>query len=305
MHSIQIFTKVISLIFLVGLTLIGCKTTQSLNKKSKQLSGEPTYRYQSHLNEGETVVKEDYNTILTKTNLGELIYRRIYPETNFMTKYIEFADPQYLVISGRYIEWYDNGNQKTKGQCYDDLKEGEWTEYHSSNGIKKAQGYYLQDLKEGEWKHFNLTGVHTETYNYVGGICQEDYLSIDLLGNETPKSLKRKQVETLPYLARFKKLNNPDARDKATFSAIQSKVINNLNYPPLLRDLRVKGITETLLKIDKEGQVQEIKVLTGICKAFSDESLRIAQLLTDWSPATCGGLPCVGEYRLFIDFKSD
>jgi len=283
MNPCHIFTKVTLLCCLVCLIITSCKVSQTIKGSSKN-NAEPTYRYQSHLNEGESVIKEDYNVILSKTSLGELIYRQIYPETDFMTKYIEYADPQYLLISGRYIEWYDNGNLKLKGQCYADLKEGEWIEYHTSTGTKKAVGNYLNDVKEGAWEQYNESGVHTRTYTYVNGKRQEDYLSIDGDGSEVVKTGNPDGIMTLPYLAKYDKLTNAEARDKATFKAIQSKVVTNIKYPSYLRDLRVKGITETLIKIAANGTVRDIQVLTGICQAYSDESLRIAKLLGEWSP---------------------
>ncbi len=298
----NIFTQVTLLCCLI---LGGCKVSQGVRGSQSNDATETTYRYQSHLNAGETVIKEDYNVILTQTGLGDVIYRQIYPEIDFMTKYIEFNDPQHLVISGRYIEWYDNGNLKTKGQCYDDLKEGEWIEYHPTTGSKKAVGTYLQDVRAGDWKYYNTQGVHTETYTYVNGKRQEEYLSIDAYGNETKHIGFPANTQTLPYLTKYDRLETAQARDKATFKSIQSRVIGNLIYPAHLRDLRVQGITETLITIDSDGNVKDIAVLSGICQAFAEESMRIAKLLDRWSPGTCDGLPCESEYLLYISFSTE
>lgn len=65
------------------------------------------YRYSQFLHEGETVIAETYHVIITKTAIGDIVYRQFYPEKQLLTKYIEIEEPNSLRLSGRYIEYYD------------------------------------------------------------------------------------------------------------------------------------------------------------------------------------------------------
>ena len=293
----------VSLALLLMLGLHSCKTlTKSMADKE---GAEQKYRYAEFLHEGETVINESYHTIITKSSLGDIVYRQFYPEKNLLTKYVEIEEPNELRLSGRYIEYYDNGNYKVKGQCYEDQKEGEWEEYHYATGKLKAKGFYIDGVKEGEWNQYNPQGRQVANYYYNDGKLDDDYQIVS--GGQPTRDaiLDLDGVNRQPTLARFESLPSIDEKTKATENAIRNIIEKNLRYPDYLRELKVEGVTETLITLNKNGSVKNTEVIFGICQPMAEESLRLAKMIGDWAPVLCDGTTCQDAYRLYIHFRLD
>ena len=289
-------------IFLV----LGSHSCKSVTKSIADINGaEKSYRYAQFLHEGETIIVETYHALITKTSLGDIVYRQFYPEKNLLTKYVEIAEPNALRMSGRYIEWYDNGNYKVKGQCYEDQKEGEWEEYHYATSKLKAKGYYLNGVKEGEWQQYNPQGRQVANYFYKDGDLDDDYQIVS--GGQPTRDaiLDLDQVDRQPTLARFENLPSLSEKTKATQNTIRNIIEKNIKYPDYLRELKLEGVTETLITLNRNGSVKSTEVIFGICQPMAEESLRLAKLIDDWAPVTCDGTICQDEYRLFVHFKLD
>ncbi len=284
--------------------ILGLHSCKSVSKSiADKTVVEEKYRYVEFLHEGETVINESYHTIITKSSLGDIVYRQFYPEKNLLTKYIEIEEPNELRLSGRYIEYYDNGNYKVKGQCYEDQKEGEWEEYHYATGKLKAKGFYIDGVKEGEWSQYNSQGRQVANYYYNAGELDEDYQIVSGAQPTREATLDLDQVNRQPTLARFESLPTEDEKTQATENSIRNIIEKNIQYPHYLRELKVEGVTETLITINNNGSVKNTEVIFGICQPMAEESLRLAKMIDDWAPLTCDGTTCYDEYRLYINFR--
>ena len=71
---------------------------------------------------------------------------------------------------GSWIEYYDNGQFKSKGDWYDGEKDGDWIGYSKSGNVC-YRGYWNYGKKDGYWlTYFACTtmidGNNTGTYRY-------------------------------------------------------------------------------------------------------------------------------------------
>lgn len=176
------------------------------------------------------------------------------------------------------------------GQCLQDQREGEWTEYHYSTGQKKTQGYYLNGKKVGQWNQYNRDGQHISNYYYEADELQEDYEVVELGKVISTGKLDLPYISNQPILARYSDLPEKDAQDKATKQAIYHILEKELTYPDHLRELKVEGFTEVLIHLHPDGGVKNIEVTSCICEPMRSESLRIASKIEDWQQSTCGSL---------------
>ena len=70
--------------------------------------------------------------------------------------------------TGKYIEWYDNGNKMDEGEYKDGKKEGKWIEWHE-DGTKKEEGEYKDGEKEGKWSGWYECGNNQYEKEYKDG----------------------------------------------------------------------------------------------------------------------------------------
>jgi len=70
--------------------------------------------------------------------------------------------------NGKWTEWHENGEIKSKGKYLNGKRNGKWTEWHD-NGEIKSEGEYLNGEKNGKWTQWHDNGQkHTEG-EYVNG----------------------------------------------------------------------------------------------------------------------------------------
>ncbi|MEN9394310.1 MAG: hypothetical protein RL362_531, partial [Bacteroidota bacterium] len=95
--------------------------------------------------------------------------------------------------NGQFVEYYNNGNPKVKGQFVDGLKNGDWKEFFVNGNIKEIVGYALDTLQgkmlaydnkggltlEGEHQKGKKTG-HWKWYFMSGNVEMEGDFEEDL-----------------------------------------------------------------------------------------------------------------------------
>jgi protein TonB len=80
-------------------------------------------------------------------------------------------------------------------------------------------------------------------------------------------------------------------------------IYNNIRYPEADRKRGTEGRALVSFVIEKDGSVQDIKVLRGITKTIKQECLRVVNKMPKWIPGTQDGEPVRVQFSLPISFK--
>lgn len=102
-------------------------------------------------------------------------------------------------------------------------------------------------------------------------------------------------------------INYPGARTKAEFPggivALKTYLAKNLIYPQEAKEEGVMGTVEILLKINKNGKLEDYEVVQSVGAGCDEEALRLMDLMPDWKPATLDGEPLAAQRSIKIPFK--
>jgi TonB family protein len=77
---------------------------------------------------------------------------------------------------------------------------------------------------------------------------------------------------------------------------------NNILYPQEAIEKKIQGKVYVSFVIDKNGNVKNERIISGIHKLLDDEALRVLKLLGRWIPATNKGVNVESVVSLNIDF---
>lgn len=70
--------------------------------------------------------------------------------------------------SGLWVEWYENGNPKTRGSYTQGVKEGLWTTFHPDGG-RAAEGHYVAGVEQGTWTFWDAASTWRAEGEFVLG----------------------------------------------------------------------------------------------------------------------------------------
>jgi protein TonB len=83
---------------------------------------------------------------------------------------------------------------------------------------------------------------------------------------------------------------------------VQRTIYKNLIYPPKAKNEKIGGRVIVGLTIDTLGNVTKVKVYSGVRDDIDKEAIRVAGLLTGWTPGISGGKKVEMEAMLTILF---
>jgi antitoxin component YwqK of YwqJK toxin-antitoxin module len=93
------------------------------------------------------------------------------------------------VAVGEYIEYFDNGSLKEKGNYSNDgnnWRTGKWTSYHKNKNIDEV-GIYTNGRKDSTWNEYYENGKIELISNYSNGIKNGNYIAYYQNGNTQAK----------------------------------------------------------------------------------------------------------------------
>jgi protein TonB len=79
-------------------------------------------------------------------------------------------------------------------------------------------------------------------------------------------------------------------------------VAKNIKYPPVARENGITGRVYVNFYIDKDGKVQNAKVVRGIGGGCDEEALRVVRSMPQWKPGKQNGRAVNVNYNLPINF---
>ena len=86
-------------------------------------------------------------------------------------------------------------------------------------------------------------------------------------------------------------------------AAMMKFVANNVKYPQEAKDKEISGRVYVSFVIEKDGSVNEVKVMKGIGGGCDDEAVRVIKAMPKWKPGKQDGKPVRVSYMMPITFK--
>ena len=87
--------------------------------------------------------------------------------------------------------------------------------------------------------------------------------------------------------------------------ALMDYVGRNVKYPEEAKDKEIQGRVFVSFVIEKDGSVNEVKVLRGIGGGCDEEAVRVIKAMPKWTPGKMKGQPVRVSYQIPINFKLD
>lgn len=200
-----------------------------------------------------------------------------------------------------YKSWYENGKKRDEGRYIVDNSNPtndpilRISQYWDENDIQKVingQGVYLEQseslslsgtlkngLKDGTWIGKDNDYRITFTENYENGVFISGISKVE---NEFEHSYS--QIFTNP---------SPKKGMKHFYKFVGNKF--NLNFKA---DETVKIVLTFI--VDKNGKIENIKILKGVHPIADQEAIRVLNLYSDWLPGKYRGIEASVSYTLPI-----
>lgn len=268
--------------------------------------------YKDKLEPDSKLVSCDPMYTFEKLENGTFVWKGYYPETRVVIQRKTYLDKDKTTLHGQYSEYWDDGiTIVNEGNYAHGKKEGEWIEntYH--------RGLYTQGEKQGVWKYFRKDGSlrfeksftngkqhgPTRQYDVEGLLIKEDQYEE---GNRVTASIEaiREIPETMP---RYPGCENPNETEeeknvcsgKTMLTALYSK----LRYPFSARENGYYGRALIQFVVNKDGEIEEVEVINGICEDIRKEVFTLVSAMPRWIPGTQDGKPVKVSYTLPIHFR--
>ena len=112
-------------------------------------------------------------------------------------------------------------------------------------------------------------------------------------------------------MAQSKKIANDKVLEKAEVmpqfpggdQAMMKFVAENVQYPQEARDKEISGRVMVGFIVEKDGSVNEVKVVKGIGGGCDEEAVRVVKAMPKWKPGKQKGKPVRVHYTLPLTFK--
>lgn len=268
-------------------------------------------QYNDFLAEDEKEVFTTYHYVESKKKDGSIVYRQFFPETRQLTHLRTFTSNKKKK-HGHFAMWYDDGSLKEEGQFVMNKKEGLWYQ----KGIGK--GIYKDDKREGLWEDFYPNGQIKSKSFYVNGKNDGPFVNYDSLGQIMSEGIFKadtvfsktthmeyetfQKVEEMPYLSSCEQ-NDKELQKKCSDEKLLHHIHNSLKYPSDAREYGVEGQAIIQFVVNKEGQIEDIKVLQGLCQSIKDHVVKVVMAMPKWNAGKSDGINVRVLYTLPIKFK--
>lgn len=282
-------------------------------------------KFADRIDAGSTHLRSGYHYSWERTAGGGYLYKQYYPSNELLTLYASYQDAKGDILDGPYKKWYDNGNQWEEGNFENGNRQGQWKEYSYDSGHLSSEGSYDSNKKTGKWVGYNDRGDTTSIFHYKDGkydgsfkVLNDDgsvsregtYREGELLdekvyttkSNNTSEALR--MVETLPtyYSTKCEGLADTELK-QCSDKEMLMQIYRNIRYPALAREKGIEGTAIIRFIIDKEGGINDITVLHGLCDPIKEECERVVQTLKKWNPGQQNGVPVRVQFMLPIKFR--
>ncbi|MBL7711352.1 MAG: TonB family protein [Chitinophagaceae bacterium] len=221
-------------------------------------------------------------------------YFKVYTYEFSTLKISDYTKDGQLVSSGFY------------NVSYPEVKDGYFRMY-STKGALESEGNYIEGKKSGLWAYYREDGSLHYEENYAEG-----KLSGKLKSYYRDKSLKREEnynngefvngkcftlsgKDTTHFP--FKEMPEFEGGEKAMFKYLAQEV----RYPEKAINKGIQGVVKIIFIVDKNGQLQDIKIYKGVYPSLNYEAIRIIEKMDVWKPGKIDGE--IAETKFIIPIK--
>ena len=178
------------------------------------------------------------------------------------------SDTTINLPHGRWISYYDNGQQAESGNYRYGFKEGEWISWHK-NGSIESKGAYHTAEQQGDWEYYYENGKTSTREKYKDNkvVAMECY---DENGNS---------------IGSFCSIKKPATPELDRFVSFESYMLDNIFWPADLKGLNVNGVVRASFTITKEGKLKDVTILEAPHELLAEEVKRFLLSIKKWSPA--------------------
>lgn len=268
--------------------------------------------YKDKLETDSKLVSCDPMYTFEKMKSGTYVLKVYYPETRVIIQRKTFLDKDKNTLHGPYHEYWDDGTTIfNQGNYVHGKKEGEWIE----NSYQK--GSYKNGEKQGTWKYFRKNGSlrfektfadgkqhgPARQYNEEGLLIKEDLYEE---GNRVSASTDsiREIPQTMP---RYPGCENPneteEEKNECSGKNMLTDLYSKMRYPFSAREHGYYGRALIQFVVNKDGEIEEVEVINGICEDIKKEVFNLVSSMPRWIPGTQDGKPVKVSYTLPIQFR--
>ncbi len=229
---------------------------------------------------------------------------------NLQGNYIEFYPNGHKKLicnyqdghrEGAVIESYPNGKVYLTGNyqhgrlklvsCNDSTGnvlaengKGKWLKFRADCKTLYEEGEVANGIENGDWKGYPNDSVYY-VCRYINGEMISG-ITYDKKGNQ----YKFTSFEMLPEF-------------KGGIEAFMNFIAKNLHYPSDARDSGIQGRVIITFVVERDGTLNDIKVIRGLSQSIDNESIRIIKLSPPWQPGIQNGAPVRVQYSVPIAFS--
>ena len=88
-------------------------------------------------------------------------------------------------------------------------------------------------------------------------------------------------------------------------SARLNFLIENIKYPKIAKDKKIKGTVYVTFVVEKDGSITNIKLLLGVCDSMDAEVIRVMKLMPKWKPGTQNKKAIRTQFNMPVKFSLD
>lgn len=296
------------------LLLASCATALKTEAGNAKSPG----RYTAQLDPGEEEIQSAYQYMVSRRTDGTYVMRTFFPETYKMTSLETFSDSSMRQAEGPYRFYSDEGKLRTEGQFVANERTGSWKSYRPETGEMEESGAYVAGKKAGEWTSFDSLGrkevvasylagdlVQQITYDSTGAIISHfryaDGEIVEVLVGEKP-ALKQQKLPLFVGCGAYTEETYEEVKQCADRKMLEF-IYQRVKYPVRAAEYGVEGTGIVRFVIEKDGSVNDIKVVRGLSQDISAEMVRLVRLMPNWIPGTVDGETQRVKFSLPVKFK--
>ena len=213
------------------------------------------------------------------------------------------VDKPITVEMGRFEIFDDDGTPLQLKDTVIYADDGSYVKFETSDGFQPESGEPCKKLT-------------VTSYNADGAPCNNFFITeTERRGDTSTYSIETFSIsgslfETLLDVATSKKDTVYQiAEEMPVFpggeQAMMKFVAENINYPQEAKDKEIAGRVFVSFVVEKDGSVDEVKVMRGIGGGCDEEVVRVVKAMPKWKPGKQEGKPVRVNYMMPFNFKLD
>lgn len=176
--------------------------------------------------------------------------------------------------------FYDDSNNLIFESKYDDAKPIGVLKYYKDNKVT-LEIEYIDSLKNFRWKKYEedtLSGISI----YNDSLKEREF--IDDYGNKLNEDERKGISSNYEVMCYY----------PGGITKLYEYLKNSIKQPEIKKGkTQPSGTSYVGFKIDKKGNVTDVKLVKGFSKPHDDEAIRVISSMPRWNPATQRGYPVI------------